>query len=206
MNRPLTLGFGVLIGLWPLVAAPQSLPEQVRRFGSIEQVVQRDFQPAEFSDIAGRAQLIAEVVVTRTTSALTADQEQVYTDATVRLTRVWKPDGQSPPAPRGVIVVRQPGGVVATQQGRYVTCYESDFPVLKEGEEYILFLRRDPRSSTYATQYGSQGAFRITAADVEQVSRVVGTWNRRHRKMFLADFRRLLADAAGTQNAIVLSR
>ncbi len=206
MSRALTLGLAVLLGVWPVAASPQSLPDQVRRFGTIDQIVQREFQPAEFAEIAARAQLIAEVVVTRTASALTADQEEVYTDVTVRLTRVWKPDGQASPPPRGIIVVRQPGGTVATEQGRYVMSREADFPLLEEGDEYILFLYRDPQLGAYVTAYGSQGAFRITAADVEQVSRAAGTWNGKHHKMFLPDFRRLIEQAAGPQHAAVLPR
>ncbi len=205
MNRRLTLGFGAFVALWPVVAPGQSLPDQVRRFGTIEQVIQRGFQPAEFADIASRAQLIVEGVVTRTQSAFTPDQEEVYTDATLKLTRVWKQDSRAPEAAGGTIAVRQPGGVVPTE-GRSVICYEADYPVLTVGEEYVLFLHRDPRSGVYVTEHGSQGAFRITAADVEQVSRLVGTWSSRNRKMFLPDFRQLLAQATGQQAAAVLPR
>jgi len=84
-----------------------------------------------------------------------------------------------------------------TIEGFPVATYERDFPPFLSGEEYILFLRFDPRSGKFSLPDGGQGAFRNQGGAVEQVSTKFGTWNREHGRVALSGFKDELRRALG---------
>ncbi len=194
MKRLLPLGSAIVVSFAVSgVAASQSLPERVRIFGCTEQIVQRPFAPITLPELAREAELIAEVYVTGTRSWLSSDQDQIFSDATVRLVRVWKRSAGVGDTEGATIVVRRPGGTLRIED-RVVQSFEADFPPFKSDEQYVLFLRRDPRSGAYFPAYGAQSAFRVSRGTVEQVTRAFATWNKSNGALPLASFRQLLVE------------
>jgi hypothetical protein len=93
--------------------------------------------------------------------------------------------------PGSTLVVTRPGGTI-TLEGRTVRSTEPDFPPFELGDEYILFLER-LRDGSLGVYYGAQGAFKVSAETVEQVSRFNADWKQKHGVVGLSAFRRELA-------------
>ncbi len=175
------------------VARSQSLPERVRIFGCTEQIVQRDFSPITLTELAHQAELIAEIHVTGTRSWLSNEQDEIFTDFTVRLVRVWKRSTGVGDAEGAAIVVRRPGGTLPIAD-HIVQSVEVGFPSFREDEQYVLFLRRDGQSGAYFPAYGPQSAFRISRGLVQPVTPTFAPFNKSRGSLSLALFRQLLVE------------
>lgn len=168
-------------------ARPQTLAEIVRAHGGpIDVATEREFSPAELPEIVRDADLIAIVVVLDNgTSYVSADGRRIYSDFSVQINEKYF---MSPAVVIAeTITVSKPGGSI-TLAGYPVTAYERDFPPFSANEQYVLFLKYDPDAKHWIVPYGAQGAFRVGAGAVEQVSKDTGTWNRANGRVPLDVF------------------
>ena len=176
-------------------SAQETLPETVRRVGgNIENHITREFSPADLSELVKTAEVaVRGLVVDGPRPYLAADGRTIESDYTVQvLDRIFA--RQSPPGQ--TIVVTKPGGTMMFG-GYKVTSTESQFPEFTAGEEYVLLLKRDPKTGKYFVPYGAQGAFRNVNGLVEQVQE--GDWNREHGKIPATDFMQQVAGVARSQ-------
>ncbi len=191
----------VLVGLVSaIVTASQrpSIPERVQKYGAREVAIVREFSPVELPELVRSADLVLEGVVVGKKSYLTVDQMEIMTDYSIQTQRLWKRSAPLKIELGQTITVNRPGGTLPIKDQLFVA-RENDFPEFELGEEYVLFLRKDPTTDRYIVPDGAQGAFRIQHGTIWQVSEDTGTWNKDHGKMALEGFQEHLAGAMGAQ-------
>ena len=168
MSSTLLVAMFVVSGV---VQSGQELRDHVRKAGSAEVVVIRDYPPVDLKTLVRDAELIARVVIVSSNASMIGDQ--ISTDSKAQVLTVVK-GAQS--VEHTTITVRKPGGKVALEGG-IVTASDPDFAPFEIGEEYVLFLKSTIQGN-FEVRFGGQGAFKVTQGKVAQVSRNIGTWNR----------------------------
>lgn len=178
-------------------AEQETIPEIVRRQrGSVRFRTQREFSPVGLVELAKESDRIARVVVQAATSHLSEDQRSIYTDYTLQVLDQF--GSRTPPVAGETTIVRKPGGMVKVDDHE-ISSLEGDFPPFEIGEEYILFLKFDSDIKRYIVPYGAQGAFRIIAGNVEQVSRDTGTWNSERGAVGVLEFMQELSSTVAAK-------
>jgi hypothetical protein len=174
-------------------AGQDTLPQIVQRQqGRVEVIVEREFSPVDLRELARDCDLIGRVVVLDDgRGRLSKDERDIVSEYTVQVLDQFSSRVTLQPAAK--LVISKPGGTM-TIGGYVITSSDGDFPPLKAGEEYILFLRLDRTTGQYVVAYGAQGAFRNVGGEVEQVSQDTGTWNRERGRVPIAAFTQELAD------------
>lgn len=158
-------------------ANQDTLRDRVRNQGDVSASIQVEYEPATTEDLVRSADLIARVLIQGEKPSLSQDGAKVVTDYEVHVLdpiRRKRAASQLPP----VITIRKQGGTVSLE-GHKVHFFESDFPPLELGVEYIVFIKRDPDRS-FSFPYGGQSAFRVDGQTVDQVSRHRAVWKREH--------------------------
>jgi hypothetical protein len=154
----------------------ETLRDLARQQKGVELIVTRGFGPAELHEILKESDLIARIVVMDSGRSLLArDERSIDSEYTVQV--VEQLFGRPARNAGEHLIVTKPGGTVVLE-GYTVTSRELDFPSFYQGDEYVLFLKRDDTTGRYAVAYGAQGAFQNIAARVEQVS-AIGLWKQR---------------------------
>jgi hypothetical protein len=81
--------------------------------------------------------------VTKKTSQLTEDENYVFTDYEISVEPVLKDDSANPIGKEGRITFTRPGGTVSLD-GHLIWAVDDDFLPLRQGLEYLLFLKSIP--------------------------------------------------------------
>lgn len=167
-------------------AAQETIPAMVRRGkGMVEGQILREFSPVGLPELAKDCDLVARVVVVDGRTRLSDDEQSMNSEYTLQV--IDNLFSRRTLLPGENIIVRKPGGTI-TIDGYRFTMSESDFPSFEVTDEYILFLRFDPSTGQHVVPYGAQGAFRIVAGGIEQVSSDTGTWNSERGRTSLLTF------------------
>lgn len=166
--------------------AHDRLRERIRKYGTLELRVQREFSPVEFPDLVSRAELIVRGLIVDQNSHLEPD-ETIWTDVRVQVLETLGGASEHVVQPGNIVVLRRPGGSI-TIDGQVVKSVENDFPTFDDGAEYVLFLRRESGAEFYVPVSGAQGVFGIETQHVRQMSQKFGVWNDLHKEMALSTF------------------
>jgi len=172
----LTIAFiGLTLG--HTAANQDTLRDRVREQGDVSASIHIEYEPATTKDLVRTADLIARVLIQGEKPSLSKDGTKVLTayEAQV-LDPIRRKRGVSHLPP--VITIRKHGGT-GPLEGHKVHFFETDFPPLELGIEYIVFIKRDPDGS-FSFPYGGQSAFRVDGHTVDQVSRRRAVWKREH--------------------------
>jgi hypothetical protein len=139
--------------------------------GNLEFSTDREFSPADVTELVREAEVIVRGVVESANSRLSTDERRIESDYKLRIVDTYL---ASPGLQAGdAIVVSRPGGVL-TIEGRVIVDRESDFPPFQPGEEYVLFLQLTSQRGVYIVPHGAQGAFIQANGYVEQVATTNG--------------------------------
>ncbi|RPH56188.1 MAG: hypothetical protein EHM89_15885 [Acidobacteria bacterium] len=155
---------GVVLALCPgvMAAQAQSLADMVRRHGPIELALIRDGGPVELHELVKASEIIARgrVVGLKSFESRQGSSAVIVTDYVVDVLDILHQQLVPLRQAGDQIVVRRDGGEL-TVENVTVRAYVPDFPAWEIGEEYVLALREDPKTKTFAVMYDGQGAFRI---------------------------------------------
>ncbi len=99
-------------------------------------------------EAAFRADLIAVGVTKSSASALTEDQDFIFTDWQLSLEQVLKNNPAAPVGENSEITVTRPGGTLVVN-GRNIRAIEGAFLPFHQGERYLLFLYYMPATGAY---------------------------------------------------------
>ena len=108
---------------------------------------------------------------------LSSDERELVTDSVVTIDRVLKRTAGAGLAKGDSLTVRRDGGITELE-GNRVVAVEEDFPDLRVGQRYLLFLKSAPKAEPYRVVHGPEGAFLISGDSVRQVAEAFGSWNR----------------------------
>jgi hypothetical protein len=161
----------IICTLAPIVAAQgnrpvrPTLPELVTLHypEPVLQTRQRELLPESLESMLAQADLVVRGVITMTNTYMSADQRDLFTDYTVKPTRIMlqrntpkvRQLGQEFP-----IVVKRWGGST-TINGVSVTQQDIDLPAFRSGEELILMLHFDKSDEKYELLSTISGAFAV---------------------------------------------
>jgi hypothetical protein len=125
-------------------------------------VINPEVPPVSFEEFTRNLACEADAVVTATikdqTSQLTEDKEFIFTDYSAAVEEIHKNNQSAPISANIIITITRPGGRVEIK-GKVVAALDAAFKPLKEGHQYLLFLKYVPQTGAYQTI--RQGSFLI---------------------------------------------
>ncbi len=166
-----------VLALVTLTGGQETIREQVKRAtNGLNILINREFSPGiSLSELAANSDLIARVAVRSFTSHLSEDEHSVASEIEADVIEAFF--SNEPTIPGQAVTLTRLGGTIAVD-GVTVTVFEPDFPPFSVGDEYILFLVKDPSTGHYLVQYGAQGAFKVSEGVVDQVAAGTSGLNR----------------------------
>jgi hypothetical protein len=158
------------------VGYAQNLREEARR-GPVEVTIHNSYDPVGLGQLVSDSDTIVVGEIRSARALLVANDRDLVTDSDVTVDRVLKRTAGPGLVKGDTLVVRRDGGVTELE-GNRVIAIEEDFPELRVGEKYLLFLKSAPTGVFYRIAHGPEGAFAISGNSVRQVSEAFGSWNR----------------------------
>jgi hypothetical protein len=125
-------------------------------------VINSEAPPISFEEFARNLACEADAVVIATikdqASQLTESKEFIFTDYSAVVEEIHKNNQSAPISPNSIVTITRPGGRVEIK-GKIVAALDAAFKYLKEGKQYLLFLKYIPQTGAY--QSIRQGSFLI---------------------------------------------
>jgi hypothetical protein len=158
----LVSGFVLTLCIGFVLAQASSLADLVRQHGPIEQILHREYGPADLPELVTASEIIARgrVMGLKSFERRRGSSAVILTDYTVDLIDVFHQRLARPRQAGDQLVVRRDGGEL-TVKDILIRASVPDFPAWAIGEEYVLALREDPTTKLFVVVYGGQGAFQI---------------------------------------------
>jgi hypothetical protein len=151
----------LVLALWASgVAAQEPSLAQLLRHGVNYIGIGSEYTPADLPQLIAGSDLIARVVVKSAKSYEIQTFPRIMTDHTVDLFDILHQRGRSYHKSGDLLTVRRRGGQLLLDR-KVIEAREQSFPAFEVGDEYVLMLRREPRTDVFVVVGGGQGAFRI---------------------------------------------
>jgi hypothetical protein len=116
---------------------------------------------------------VVVATVTAKQSQLTEDERYVFTDYEVTVKEVLKDNAASHISASDTLTVTRPGGKVLLG-GHLITVVDEGVKPLTVGDEYLLFLKFVPETSTYAAVSEDRSGFRLSHGRVTALTAAAG--------------------------------